>query len=119
MIQISQQEKLKIFKTAEEQLQSRIYNSKGDNINRLIDITFNTLDIETLASEFIKGRLKEMESFKAKALSIDPIDRIRAREIIKKDRDLEQWTVDKRIGFKLELEKLRDEFKAIRQGRIL
>lgn len=117
--QISQQEKLKIFKTAEEQLQTRIHNSKGDNIDGLINTTFNTLDIETLASAFVKERLKEMEAFKVKALSIDPLDRIKAREILKKDRDLEQWTLDKRIGFKLELEKLREEFKATRQGRIL
>lgn len=119
MIQLGEQEKLKIFKVAEEQLQVRIHNSKGTNVNKLIDTTFNTLDIETLAKGFVKERLKEIEDFKIKALSIDPLDRIKAREILKKDRYIEQWTVDKRIGFKIELEKLREEFKAIKQGRII
>ncbi len=119
MILISEDEKLRIFKVAEEQLQVRTHNSKGDNIDSLIDITFDTLDIETLAKRFIKERLKEMEAFKRKVLSLDPIDMIRAREILKKDRDLEGWIIDKRIGVRLELEKLREEFRALKQGRIV
>lgn len=119
MIRISEDEKLKIFKVAEEQLQDRIHNSKGTAIDRLINVTFNTLDIETLANAFVKEKLKETEAFKTKAFSIDPLDRIHARETLKKDRGLEQWITDKRIGFKIELEKLREEFKALRQGRVV
>lgn len=119
MIQLNKTEKLKMFKVAEEQLQTRIYNSKGSNIDNLINTTFNTLDIETLCPIFTKEKMKDVDKFKVKALSIDPLDRIKAREILKKDRSLEQWTEDTRIGFKIELEKLREEFKATRQGRIV
>lgn len=119
MIQLDKHEKLKVFKVAEEQLRTRIYNSKGDNIDGLIDITFNTLDIATLAKRFIKARLLEMQAFKAKAISLDPLDRIAARELLKKDRTLEQWAANKRIGFKMILEELREEFRALRRGRIV
>lgn len=119
MIQLGEIEKLKIFKTAEEQLQVRIHNSKGSNIDNLINTTFNTLDIETLCPTFAKEKMEDVDKFKTKALSIDPLDRIAAREIIKKDRTLEQWVGDKRIGYKIELEKLREEFRAIRKGRIV
>lgn len=119
MIQLNKHEKLKIFKVAEEQLQVRIHNSKGSNVDNLIHTTFNTLDIETLCPTFTKEKMKDVDKFKTKALSIDPLDRIQAREMLKKDRDLEQWTENKRIGFKIELEKLREEFKATKQGRIV
>ena len=119
MIQLDKHEKLKVFKVAEEQLQTRIHNSKGSNIDGLIDTTFNTLDIETLAERFMKVRLMEIQAFKAKALSIDPLDKIAAREMLKKDRTLEQWSASKRIGFKMVLEELREEFRATRQGRVV
>ncbi len=112
---ISETEKLTLFKTADEQLKARIHNSKGENIERLIEHTFDRLDIEVLASKFIKAKKKEVVQFLNYAQSIDPLEKIHARELLKKDRELEVWSYSDAIGYKLELNKLCEEFK---RGRL-
>lgn len=104
-------EKLILFKVAEDQLQVRIYNSKGNNVKNLIEDTFNRLDIESLMPKFIKRKKVAVKEFLRHAQSIDPLDKIKARQMLKKDRELDVWSYSDETGFKLELEKLCEEFK--------
>ncbi len=108
-------EKLVLFKVAEEQLQTRIYNSTGDNIGKLIEATFDRLDIEVLMSKFIKRKKEEVKDFLKYANSIDPLEKIKARGMLKKNRELEIWSYSDGVGYTLELKKLCEEFK---RGRI-
>jgi len=63
MIKMSKKEQLKLFKTAQEQLEVRIYNSKGTNVDSLIDVVFRKLDIETLCPEFIGAKKQNAREF--------------------------------------------------------
>lgn len=113
--EIDNNEKMKLYRTATEQLETRIYNSKGTDRNHLIDETFNCLDLETLAPKFVKSKKDDRDEVIRLATSDDPLMRIHAREKIKANRDLEIWVVNDTVGYKFELEKLKKRFKKERK----
>lgn len=117
MIKIQKSERLNLFKVAQDQLEVRIHNSTGGNVDNLIDIVFKKLDIEFLCPTFIKAKKEEANQFINDALSVDVIKRMRAREAVKKNRDIETWTLGDQIGRMSELKKLGKLFKNIKEGR--
>ena len=117
MIEILKEEKSRLFKVAADQLEVRVFNSRGNNIGNLINVVFSKLDIETLCPVFITSKKEKASRVINDALSRDVTRRIGARCELKKDKNLELWTISHQEGYKIELEKLRDEFKAIKEGR--
>ena len=116
MIKMPKTERLKLFKTAQDQLEVRIHNSTGTNTDSLIDIVFKKLDIESLCPTFIKAKKEAAQQFISDSLSGDVTKRVKAREAIKKDRELEVWTVNDSAGLNVELDKMGKLFKSIKQG---
>ncbi|MCP4475374.1 MAG: hypothetical protein GY821_12580 [Gammaproteobacteria bacterium] len=117
MIKINEKEQLKLFKTAQEQLEVRIHNSKGTSTDSLINTVFNKLDIETLCPKFIKAKRDKARELENNLSSEDVVKRMKGRNIVKKDRDIEVWIVSESAGPLMELRKLKRTFKNIKRGR--
>lgn len=121
MIVISDKEKLKLFKAAQEQLEIRLHNSKGTNIDSLIDEVFSKLDLEGICPEFVAARKKDVQELNAiysdAILKKDVVRIAEANAKIRTDKCLEGWKMDNELGKNIEIEILRKKFIAIKKGR--
>ncbi len=116
MITLSNEERSKLFRTAQEQLDTRIHNSKGSSTDSLIELTFKKLDIEALCPNYIKAKKELAKEFAEDSLSPDVTKRMKARETVKKNRDIETWTVNDNAGTNVELNNLSKEFKKVKRS---
>lgn len=116
MIKISKEERLKLFKTAQDQLEVRIHNSKGTNHDFLVNMVFRKLDIAALCPNFIGAKKKLAKDFIKDATSKDVTKRVKARETVKKNRDVEIWTVNDDAGQENELKILCKTFQSLKKG---
>lgn len=109
-MEISKKEKLKLFKVAEEQIQTRIFNKTGHR--KAIIETFNTLDIEVICPEFIKEKKQKAKKTRDKIAraGTDILEQIKLKRMLKEDKTLETWAIADEAGYIEELKKLREEY---------
>ncbi len=107
---ISKEEKLKLHKIAEEQIQTRIAN--GSSRKKAIRQTYNTLDIEAICPDFIKARKAKAEKIMNMITDAgtDVIKKITAKKTIveatKADNKLEAWMLSDEHGMRAELKEI-------------
>ena len=109
---ISIKEKNALFKAADEQLAARVLNSKGRKVTaRLIERTFNSLDIEAIIPVYFGKKNKEIDNIINLKKSENIDDKVSARKKIRADKEVRVWVSSKIAGVEIEREKLCDEFK--------
>ncbi len=106
VIVISQEERVALYRTAQEQLDARILNASGSSLHSLVKKTFTTLDISTLCPVYIKALTRLTQETIILMDSTDVLKRLKARNILRQNPNIEVWISGTEFGERAELDNL-------------